>query len=380
VTEITSATVWLTCPKCGWRRQFSRQTVPATPRCRQCGSTIVECPPPPPPKTNPSPPREQSTVEDVELPPTSGVDHVLTPPEPEIQLAPPPTPRVPPTVASEVRRGSVQIETEHEDVVKPPRNASLYWAFTNNIFEFPFRFYALTQWIFSSVGLIAAAECAMLSLMGIMSHSQPGAIQAGVFGIASLFLMAFSFSYLSACFVDITINAAHNIDKAYDWPNPDYRERLWYLLRVAWVALLAGTIAAVIASICAVAGDVLYILFFVVFDLLFPLLLLAGLEADSVFWPVSKPVFRSLKTSWSVWAVFWVLAALMHLFCGAITWILFGFSPMLMPLIAGPLWAASIFIDARLLGRLAWFILHRAEPKEEKKKAKRKSDDDRWNL
>lgn len=287
---------------------------------------------------------------------------------------------MPPIVPSDVRRGSVQIETEHEDVVKPPRNASLYWAFTNNVFEFPFRFYALTQWIFSSIGIAAGTECALFALMGLYSRSQAGAIQAGVFGIAAFFMLIFSLSYISGCFIDIVTNAAHNIDKAYDWPNPDHRERLWYFLRVVWVAVLAGTIAAAIAGVCAVAGDVFYILFYVVFDLLFPIFLLAGLEADSVFWPVSKPIFRSLKTLWSAWAVFWVLAALMQFACGALTWILFRSAPLLTPLVAGPFWAAAIFIYGRLLGRLAWFILHRIESKEEKKAVKRRSENDLWNL
>jgi hypothetical protein len=180
------------------------------------------------------------TPEPVELPPTSGVEHVMTSKDVDLQLAPAPPPAPPPIVPSTVPRGSVQIETEQEDVVRPPKNASLYWALTNNVFEFPFRWCALTQWVFSSIGLAATAECIILSAMGVSSASMAGGLQAGVFALVGLLFLLFSVSYVTSCFVDITVNAAHNIDKAHDWPNPDYRDRLMFLVRIVWVATLSG--------------------------------------------------------------------------------------------------------------------------------------------
>jgi tetratricopeptide (TPR) repeat protein len=45
VSEAASTTVWLACPKCGWRREFSSAAVPAGPRCLQCGTAIILSPP-----------------------------------------------------------------------------------------------------------------------------------------------------------------------------------------------------------------------------------------------------------------------------------------------------------------------------------------------
>jgi hypothetical protein len=304
----------------------------------------------------------------------------------DIQLAPASAPMPPPILPSTIARGSVQIETEHEDVVPPPRNASLYWAFTHNVFQFPFRLYSLTQWIISSLGLAASAECTVLSVMGFLSMSMAGALQGGVFGIAACILSIFSLSYLTGCFIDIAVNAAHNIDKASDWPNPDHRERLLAFIRAVWTATLAGTMAAGGAAICALAGDVFYITFFPLFGLLFPILLLAGLEADSLFWPVSWPIFRSLRRAWHAWVMFYLISGALGFACGLVSVALFNYSALQMPLVAGPLWATAIFIYGRLLGRLAWFILHKVDrslgndSRPRNKAQQRLSEQQRWNI
>ncbi len=317
------------------------------------------------------------TLEPVELPPTSGVEHVITPDDADLQLAPASPPPPPPIVPSNVPRGSVQIETEQEDVVRPPKNASLYWALTNNVFEFPFRWCALTQWIFSSIGLSATGVCLVLSVMGLSSANMAGGL---FFVLVGLFFLLFSVSYVTSCFVDITVNAAHNIDKSHDWPNPDYRDRLMFLVRIVWVATLSGTAASALVLIGSLLGEAFYIVFFPAFGALFPILLLAGLEADSLFWPVSKPIFRSVKTAWCAWLSFYLIAGAMGAACGLLTWVLSGVSPLLMPLVMGPFWAAAIFIYGRLLGRLAWFILHKVDLSDKKKPDRHAVEQQRWNI
>ncbi len=228
VTDVASNTVWFACPKCGWRREFSPEAVPPGTRCKQCGDPIVSSPLHDGKTTLPA---VGLTLEPVELPPASGVEHVMTRDDADLQLAPAPPPPLPRIVASDVPRGSVQIEIEQDDVVKPPKNASLYWVLTNNVFEFPFRWCALTQWIFSSVSLAVTGVCLGLAVMGFnaagtSSGGMFGALQGGIFALVGFMFLLFSVSYVTGCFVDITVNTAHNIDKAHDWPNADYREPL----------------------------------------------------------------------------------------------------------------------------------------------------------
>jgi hypothetical protein len=176
------------------------------------------------------------------------------------------------------------------------------------------------------------------------------------------------------------VNAAYNIDKAHDWPNPDYRERLLFMVRVVWVATLAGTVAAGVAEVCSWVGDIFYVTFFPTFGALFPILLLAGLEADSLFWPVSKPIFRSVKHAWRAWLLFYLITGSLGAGCGLLSLVLFDYSPLLMPLVAGPACAAAIFIYARLLGRLAWFILHKVDLNQQKRADDSAAEHQRWDI
>jgi hypothetical protein len=379
MNETASTTVWLACPQCRWRHEFPADTAPVGSRCHQCGSAVVLSPPQVMAKT--TLPAVGLTPELVELPPVSGVEQVMTPDPDEIQLSPVSVPLPPSILPSTIPRGSVSVETQRDDVVEPPPNATLYWAFTNNIFQFPFRLYALPQWIFSAIGLTATAECLLLSLMGLYSQSMAGGLQAGIFALVGLLFLAFSLSYITSCFIDIAVNAAYNVDKAHDWPNPDYRERLLFFLGIVWVTTLAGTAASAVALIGSMlAGDIAYLIFFPTLGILFPIFLLAGLEADSLFWPASKAIYQSLKNAWRAWLCFYLISGALGAGCGLLTWALLGASPFLIPLVAGPVWAAAIFIYGRMLGRLAWFILQKADLPEEKQKAKRNTEHDRWDI
>jgi hypothetical protein len=325
-------------------------------------------------------PEGDLALEPVELPPVSGVQHVTTHDEADLQLAPASAPPPPPILPSTVRRGSVQIETDREDVVKPPRNASLHWAFTSNVFEFPFGLYALRQWIISTLSVVATAQCARLSIIGFQSISVVGGSQGSLFCLITCILVLFGISYLANCFVDIIVHAAYNVDKARDWPHEDFRERIWLFLRLAWMATTVGAMGAAIAGVCSLAGNVFWPVLFVGFSLLFPILMLAGLEADSFFWPISKPIFQSVRTLWRAWAIFYAISALLWMLCAVLTRELFKHSPQQMALVAGPVWATSVFIYGRLLGRLAWFILHKGDSQQDEKAARRMAEQQRWDI
>jgi hypothetical protein len=325
-------------------------------------------------------PEEELALEPVELPPVSGVQHVLTSSEPEIGLAPAPVARPPLFVRSDVARGSVSEEKPREDVITPPRRAGLQWAFTNNVLGFPFQRYALAQWICASVALIVGDEAALLSMMGFMSHSMAGALQTGCFGIAAFFAVLFSLSYLAACFMDITVNAAYNIDKAHEWPDPNWRERVLVLVRLMWVGTIVVLLTSAMAGVSSFFVDIFLPTCLVLTFLLFPIVLLGALEADSFFWPVSGPVFRSLRTAWQAWILFYFLTAILWGANEVITRVLFDASPFLMPLVAGPLFAAAVFIYGRLLGRLAWFILRKTDTDQDHKATQRSLEQRRWEM
>ena len=378
MNQTESNFVWLTCPKCRWRREFPQSAVKGDARCRQCGTAVIVSPPP---AVEAILPEDTLMMEEpVELPPASGVQHVTTPSEVEYQLAPSPLPRPPMMVRSDVARGSVSEEKPREDVVTPPRRAGLAWAFTNNVFDFPFQKYSLAQWVCASLGLIVGDELALLALMGLYSGTEAGALQAGCFGIAAFFALLFSLSYLAASFLDITVNAAHNVDKAHDWPDSNWRDRMWSLVRVVWWEVIAGTLAAAIAGLASFIGDFFGWACLVFTFLLTPIVVLSALEADVILFPISRPIFRTLRMAWSAWALFYVLTAILWTPNELVTRLLYNRSPFLMPLAAGPVLAATVFIYGRLLGRLAWFILRSSDSEQDRKTEQRMVEQERWEM
>ena len=130
---------------------------------------------------------------------------------------------------------------------------------------------------------------------------------------------------------------------------------------------VGGLGCAGIAKACSLAGDVFWLVLAAVELLLFPILLLAALEADSIFWPISRPIFESLVRVWYGWGVFYVLSGLLLAGCGLLTVQVFKYSELMTPLIAGPILAAAIFIYGRLLGRLTWLILNKTDPTRQRR-------------
>ena len=185
--------------------------------------------------------------------------------------------------------------------------------------------------------------------------------------VAAVIFNLVCLSYVVASLFEITVNAAYNCDKLQDWPHAAWTERVIYLFRGMYFVAIAAIPALGIAELVNLATEVFWPVFSVVVFLLFPFLMLSALEADSYFWPVSRPIFRSLRVVWKGWLVFYVLSGLLLAGCAWLTNLAAEQLLFKMPLALGPLWAATVFIYGRLLGRLTWLILQRDDLVAEKK-------------
>src|SRR5262249_13425339 len=241
-----------------------------------------------------------------------------------------------------------------EFLVRPPRGAGVVWAFTSSTFTFPWTRYAVAQWIFTSLGLLIIAYLAQMAILGFISGGPFGGVSAGCFGAGALFIAILTFSYLSGCLLDIVTNSAYNMDKAHDWPDSNWGNRVFLLVRMIFLLAIVGLPAAGIGWLGSLSDPSGWLFAAPHAFLIFPVLLLSSLEADSLVAPVSKPILRSLVFLPHAWLSFYILAAVLTVAVGYATWELFWRSPMIMPLVAAPATAAAIFIYARLLGRLAW--------------------------
>lgn len=247
-------------------------------------------------------------------------------------------------------------EIPHDDWVLPPEGVALTWAFFSGVFTFPWWPNAIGKWTFFSIFLSITGLLAV-QIMTALASAWPLAV---VLAIVASLVGVFAFSYGAACMVDIVVNTAYNNDKAADWPDVDWRDRLAVFVRVGYLLVFSIVPAAALASVLSLAplgANAFNSVFAVGTFVLFPIIFLSSMEADSI-WPLSAPTWRSLKIAWPGWLVFYAVSALLGFGVFVVDIAATAAIETLAPLVVGPFAAAALFIYARLLGRLAWFIRH----------------------
>lgn len=370
-----STSILLVCPACKSRRQVPRELIGQRVRCRQCTAELtVEAPATDDddflladeskatPAAAVSSPASSSTaaisVDDVPVPSFAGAASAPPSPAPpvaEYQVGPPPLPS--PGIKAALPKPLPAVKP-HEAVAKTPKKKTLGWTFLSGVFFFFLRRTALSQWLMLSVGVFASTSLMFLSRYAAGAPYVGG---AGAIGFAAAgFLIGIGvFSYATACFLSIVENTAYHLDNDERWPDSEFREWLFHLVRIIYLGVLCSVLALPLGYVVSLHDPALGgLVASVVSDLLFPILLLSALEADAFLLPFSTSILRSLFDDWRAWLVYYVVSAV---FTTALYFLLLAidaYSPIFPPLIAAPLLAASIFIYARLLGRLASYIMH----------------------
>ena len=249
----------------------------------------------------------------------------------------------------------------------PPR-----WTFFSGVFAFPWWPQSLLPWIVLSLGLILTGGASWLIAAGYASGTPMGVVMAGIFGIGWIWLALLTFSYAAASLYAVIEMTAYNFDRRDDWPEPDWRERTTHLLWIGWCAAIAIMIGVGIAEFTRDPASIARTQFFatagIVMLICFPIFLLSTLEANSMLWIVSGPIWRSLATQFIHWAVFYILSIGLFTGLGWIFGLLSGRGYLIVILVGAPLEAAAILIYGRLIGRLAWRIMR---PGETERQARR---------
>jgi hypothetical protein len=91
------------------------------------------------------------------------------------------------------------------------------------------------------------------------------------------------------------------------------------------------------------------------------------METTSFLLPISPPILRSLIDDWRAWLAFYGASAALAIACSLCVLLVSNQQSILSLLLFCPLNAAAWFSYARLIGRLASYIMHL----DEKEKSKR---------
>jgi hypothetical protein len=171
-----------------------------------------------------------------------------------------------------------------------------------------------------------------------------------ILGLPVGILTAAVMSYVSAMYLCVVRDTAEGCDAIEDWSDESWRERFWTLpstLGMLIIALGAGWF------IGRLAGDIWWLPALLIALLLYPVLQLCSLDADSVIMPVSARILRTLSTHASEWAIFYVeTSALIFGFC-TLAYAVFADPPYVSVIILTPFLSTLILVYGRLLGRLA---------------------------
>lgn len=257
----------------------------------------------------------------------------------------------------------VQAEIRQEEAGPPP-----VWTFFSGVFSFPWHSDSIVRWAFLSVGCVAVGMIAALVVS--LFHSLDGSLFLALafFILPAIWLSIWTSSYAAACFLTILVDTAGGNHRVSNWLEPNWREWAAQLLYVAFLAMIVGVTAYGIGLAAAISGGSFWLVFGIVCFVLYPVVLLSSLEANSTLVPLSRPILRSFARLWWGWLLFYGLSvAVWGVWIGSVWWGLSMSGPFLTFLLTGPVLAAAVFIYARLLGRLGWRATVEAAPMRNKR-------------
>ena len=297
---------------------------------------------------------------------------VIPPPRESEKKRPPPTPGKY-AVGEEPKREQTEfhyLTVEREPVVEPPAPPVEWW-FAAGVFTFPWWPGAWARWMILAMLLVPALV--MSGIAALLGGGLSLFSSLLVYLIVPLiWLWLWALSYAAGCFIAIVQDTGSGNDEVANWPEGDWRERIGTMFYVGLHLGLALAAASAVAwPIGRFYGPLAMGLAVALSaNFVFPLFLLASMEADTLLTPYSPIIFGSVLKGFFGWAIVYVESLLVLAATAGLLAAGLFFAPVATVLLASPLLATAIFIEARLYGRLAWHIGQaETKPRRRKKRA-----------
>lgn len=229
------------------------------------------------------------------------------------------------------------------------------WTFLSGIFTFPWHPDVILRWAFLSAGFAAMGLLAV-AILWCAIIGGPMFRAAYAFCFPFFWISLWTISYTAACSLAIVEQTAGGNDTMGDWPEPQWTGWLLELMHLLVPALEAGAVAYGVALVVNLAAGHFWTPLLATMYVLFPIVWLSSLEADSTIFPFSVPILKSLGRLWWGWLLFYAEAAVLLVFWPGLLVLGAPWYPFETATATGPILAAVVLIYMRLLGRLAWRI------------------------
>jgi len=198
-----------------------------------------------------------------------------------------------------------------------------------------------------------------LALFGVGTGGGVGSIAVVAMGFLVLPIFwssIWTFSYAATLILAVVEETAAGNDEI-NWPDEDWRQRVWKFLYVGYLLVLAALAGAGVGVLVQRYSGHFWPPLFTTIFFAFPIIVLSSLEASSPWAPITPAILRSLIVRMWCWGFFYIETALVAAPCAVL--VFFGFSfrhPFWTAFLVAPPLSAVVLIYARLLGRLAWRI------------------------
>jgi len=230
--------------------------------------------------------------------------------------------------------------------------------FYSGVFDFPWYPDVWPRWVYLVLGGGVASLIPLLALTYFGGTSGYATVGIAFFAMPQVWITIWSGSFMAACGMQVFEDTAAGNDHVTAWPDPNWREWMWPLMHMGYVAVMVLAVAYGLAL--AIGGSMNVTLTVVGLSefLLFPVCLLSVLEANNIAILFSPRLVLSMAQKPLGWLLFYALTAAMFVAWGGMIWYVYRISPLSVVVVNGLLYASIGLIYFRLLGRLAWLITH----------------------
>ncbi len=228
------------------------------------------------------------------------------------------------------------------------------WTFFSGVTDFLIRPEVVMRWVFASLGV-----CLMgwLCLLCINLYNDHMVLAAGCFFLPLIWITIWVMSYVTSCSLPILVETSAGNDKIVNWPEPVLKEQALDLMYLSYMMIITQVFAFFVSQLLGIVIGPRWVVWLIAVHLMYPVVLLSSMEANSSFVPLTMPILKSFKTVTWAWGVFYGLTAgLLLVWLLPLVWMSSrsGSTQFFGMIFIAPLAAGWCFLSARLLGRLAW--------------------------
>ena len=212
-----------------------------------------------------------------------------------------------------------------------------------------------------------AASLIPLLAFAIFQNSQGyTGIVLAFFAMPQIWISLWSGSFAVACGMQVFEDTAAGSDHMTAWPDPNWREWVWPLMYLGYVALMVFAIAYGIGLAAGVQFNNMLLILVLTEFFLFPICLLSVLETNNLTILLSPRLLLTIVQKPAGWLLFYTITGGLLAAWGGLVWFTLGVSSGLAVVVNGLLYASISLVWFRLLGRLAWLISHSKSRKKKR--------------